>query len=690
MPSSPVKPREIAFLDDSQTKMFGQSARACALSPERNSQAFSAQICTPQAIPAPSGVESPQSMQVHSGFISPLQTHRSAKSSASTNSSSALSVSASEQFEALQLRVDPPFHPEQCYLEPDKQILSTNESCRPDTDGQEATQMIKISKSRGASCTPRAPVSPITSPRNQQAATQANNSMSASSTFISLAAGKSGLWNLAPQAAIATIPENRGEHLKPSQNGPTHRNTNWTQTQAALQAVMHSARDISTSASRELSSNQNALNHLKRRHGKINSAIFAALATTPAGGLRPNKFNKHHGEMEFRPATDISNSTMKALLAIRIRRWAFAVLKAKRIDHAWQRNKEQSRWFQLVHLRSDPHVSRRVDKYDKSVLILQKFGRAVPFYALRQFRRNLRRLRHRRASRIDFEDLKLLHKDIRITYQAQHSISNQVRTVVSAAQNLQIQSSEQYNERLSVWNIGLLTGMLAERLPYNWEVQREGSHETRVPKLRLLVEGQGVVDGVSYINVKTSQTRRSHPNMKQAKRIFRGEANRTQKLVAEARTTLIKFINSVEVARDALCMDTIDTMGSMWTAMQGNGVAASVGKQRSEGRDDKIAPDSHIASHAAASSGEKARKAPVCSTLATPSKPSFSLAELDEEHLYGQSQLAPQLNRLTQHQPATIHKSRPVEVVVENKTILSNMIADTKSRLSALLAKAMQ
>lgn len=688
VPVSPAKPRGVLFHDDEQLGSPSLAKPAIRSPPAQQRQAFTNPVDHEPLSPL-TALSANQSR-----LVSPLHSQSSLASPSAFGESGIFSVSKSHtndgdtgfsQGNASEQLSPAPFASEP--LTPSLSTKSSNGQCTDST--AKMTSEAKIP-------------SPIVSPRAQDMSSpqRAKRSPAAAKAKVSpIQVGQTGLWNMQlleastkpeKQTGFDKIPVTWKFHVATrAEKKSESSGTNWSQTQAALQAVMQQAAYVPPSEAVVLNTDRTALAEMKRKHGSLSSAISVALQSAKTASEQQNTaprvqaptYSAHsHAALPIQIRNIISR--------IFVRTWASRQLRLRRNWRRWARDKEQSRWFQLTQLRRSASRQRKLDKYDCSILVLQRFCQSVPFMAARQFRRQLRRLRQRRFLKELFVHAQGLMPELVTTIQAQSSVNHQTATVIQAAESLSEQTHAQYSEKLHNWRLQLMQGLLSEKLPHNWEVQHESSHETRVPKVSILVQGEGVVSGVSYINVKTAATRKSHPNMKVVKRIFRDESERCEKLVSAAQSTLADFTRAVAVSRAVLCSNMEKSMAEYWRLLQGNQPTAIVQPSLSIS---PTAPE-HVRSTVPRQAAQTAKNVHrvTHSPLTQPSKPSFSLAELDEDWLYGQSQIAPHRTSGGTTERSRGKPSKPVQVVVENRTVLSNMIADTKSRLSALLAKAMQ
>ena len=714
VPVSPAVLREITFTDDAQLggrrdiPLGSRVHPANATSPPaRTQEGFTGlKLKSPDS---PVFSETPD----YSRLASPVYSHTDHMSPASTSDSDVFSLSTShaERWPANQLATSLQCFDKSQDLSPQQQPVpgTQHQGGYPAPLGQNTMhnphqQPVPTSINRAVDGnTPafRSPPSPIVSPRARIRPTMPSldacqalaDATSPQTKTSPIKVGQSGLWNA---ALLNPKPLGRAPHTSvPGAWGPQEptllekraqaSGTNWSQTQAALQAVMQQAAYIPPSENVALASNRSALATMKRKHGALATSIAVALQTASS---TPSQHERTEQRTSAR-VTDVGKlalpqGVLKILCRLLIALWTHRRMCLRKVHRRWSRDKQQSRWFQMTELRKQSKKLRKADKYDRSILVVQRFGRAAPFMARRQFKRCLTRLRRRRSLRTIFLEAQGLQSELATAIDAQFSTAHQAGTVIHASSSLQKQTQEQHTERLQAWRQHLTLGLLSERLPHNWEVQYENSHETRVPKAAILAQGEGVVLGVSYVNIKTAATRQAHPNMRQVKKIFKEESQRSEKVLHSALTHLSDFGLAVAVAQAVLCRDVEISMGEYWQLLQGNQHTAAF----TAIRPDEVGNATQLASPRESGSAPKQRQLSH-SPLTQPAKPSFTLAELDEDHLYGQSQIAP--HRTRGLQPSRRSKpSKPAQVVVENRTVLSNMIADTKSRLSALLAKAMQ
>ena len=218
----------------------------------------------------------------------------------------------------------------------------------------------------------------------------------------------------------------------------------------------------------------------------------------------------------------------------------------------------------------------------------------------------------------------------------------------------------------AVWRGQLVQETLRERLPVHWEVQHDGSHDTRPPPLQALVAGEGVVPGVSYVNTRSGARSIAHPNMRKAASTAKAQGAAAQERLRAALNTVTRFTNALQAGQWQAAIAAADAVGGVWALVQGN-----------------AARQQHTARRQAPPEAPPQAAAVQFSPLVSPQVPPAGAAppDLSEEALYDTSQLVPSDRSV---------RRQPVQPRTTNKSALADMLSSTKGRLASLLAKAMQ
>ena len=491
-------------------------------------------------------------------------------------------------------------------------------------------------------------------------------SQSTTPSPIKQAPFSSGLWN-------ASLLQ-RTSPVQPSQS-PQARSTavDWAATAEALQEVTGEALDESKPA--PSTARPGLLRAIKRRHAAVRRSIDTALSTVQQHNQHPQSPAKAQASATVH-VPDVPTTFLHSLVAQHLSLWALRVLNRRRTAHAWHRNKSQSRWFQLVNLRAAAAPRRRRDRIDSAVLTLQRFARRVPALAAFQQRVRAKAARQRRRRRQAFLDAAQLYDESKPVMEAACSTLSRASVLSSACEDLHTHMQARLQEQFQAWRARLLSELLRERLPSNWEVVHAGSHDTRPPPHRDLVAGEGLVSGVSYVNTKTGARCTSHPNMRRVKHIAKQQRAEAETCMQAAHETIRRFQEATRAAAEMSASTALASLSAAWALLQGN-----LSRRRQTRKSTEACPPSgkrFSPRHEHASAPDFSPL--VSPTKQEPSQPVQAL-ELDEVALYERSQLAPGLaQQPTKKRPA--RDTRP--------SALTSMLETTKGRLTALLAKAMQ